>query len=103
MTIVSSSSRPGVRRCTCGSTNAGASTSPAPSITRWPLASTVPSCGDRAAVDAHVEHGVDTAGRVEHARAADDEVVAALLADEDRHHATSTAVSTATGPVVSRS
>ena len=26
--IVSSSSRPGVRRCTCGSTNAGASTSP---------------------------------------------------------------------------
>jgi hypothetical protein len=44
---------------------------------------------DRAAVDADVEHRVDALDRVEHARAADDEVVAAALADE--HHATSTA------------
>ncbi len=53
---------------------------------------------DRAAVDANVEHRVDAAGRVEDARAADDEVLVSLFADED--HATSTAVSTATGPVV---
>ena len=38
--IVSSSSRPGVRRCTCGSTKAGASTSPLPSTTRCALRST---------------------------------------------------------------
>ena len=38
--IVSSSSRPGVRRCTCGSTKAGASTRPCASTTRCPFAST---------------------------------------------------------------
>jgi len=40
LAIVSSSSRPGVRRWTCGSTNAGASTRPSASTTWWPFAST---------------------------------------------------------------
>ena len=65
---------------------------------------------DRAAVDPDVEHLVDALCRVEHARAAHHEVIAAAAADQDRGpasvepaHATPTAVSTATGPVVSRS
>ena len=53
-------------------------------------------------VDPHVEDRVDPLRRVEHARAADDEVVARPLL-HPQHHATSTAVSTSTGPVVSRS
>ena len=62
-----------------------------------------PEGRDRAAVDADVEDGVDAAGRVEHPHAAHDQVVASLLSHEQIHQATSTAVSTATGPVVSRS
>ena len=58
---------------------------------------------DRAPVDTDVEHGVDAAGGIEHPRAAHDEILTALLPDQDGHHATSMAVSTATGPVVSRS
>ena len=57
--------------------------------------------GDRAGVDPDVEDGVDALGRVEDARAADDQVVGAAPADEDRgsHHATpATGVSTITGP-----
>ena len=57
--------------------------------------------GDHAVVDAHVEHRVDPLDGIEHARAADHEVVRARAPGE--HHATPTAVSTATGPVVSRS
>ena len=57
--------------------------------------------GDDAVVDPHVEQGVDTLDRIEHARAANDEVLAPDRARE--HHATSTAVSTATGPEVRRS
>ena len=45
LAIVSSSSRPGVRRWTCGSTKAGARTSPAPSITRCPSLVGVGSVG----------------------------------------------------------
>ena len=40
---------------------------------------------DRATVDADVEHRVHALGGVDHARPADDEIVAALLAEE--HHA----------------
>ena len=68
---------PGVRRCTCGSTNAGASTRPSPSTTRCSFVSRfVPSCGDRAAVDAHVETASMPSAGSSDARAADDEVVA---------------------------
>ena len=58
---------------------------------------------DRAAVDADVDDLVDAFGRVEDAGAADDEVVGAATSYEDAAHAIPTAVSTATGPLVSRS
>ena len=61
---------------------------------------------DRSAVDSYVDDLVDAFGRIEDARAANDEVVGAG-ASYDRTaayvHATPTAVSTATGPLVSRS
>ena len=77
-------------------------------MTRWPFASTLVSdLRDRAAVDPDVEDLVDALARVEDARAADHEVVGALLAGElcaqVGHHATSTTVSTGTGPLTSRS
>ena len=56
---------------------------------------------DHTVVDAQVHHRVDALHRIEHARRAHDDVLGTGPADE--HHATSTAVSTATGPVVSRS
>ena len=56
---------------------------------------------DHSAVDPHVENRVDPLNRVEDASTTDDDVVGANGARQ--HHATSTAVSTATGPVVSRS
>ena len=56
---------------------------------------------DHAVVDADVERRVDSLRRIEDARAADHDVVCAGAADE--HHATPTAVSTATGPLVSKS
>ena len=56
---------------------------------------------DHAVIDANVEQGVDTLQRIEHARSANDEALPPDRACE--HHATSTAVSTATGPEVSRS
>ena len=60
--------------------------------------------GDRTAVHADVEHGVDALDRVEHAGAADDQVVLGP-ARGDQHHATSwiSATLTPTGPCVSRS
>ncbi len=60
-----------------------------------------PDRGDHSSVDADIEERVDPLGRVEDARAAYDEVVCPAPADED--HATPTTVSTATGPLVSRS
>ena len=56
---------------------------------------------DHAAIDAHVERRVDALDRIEDARPADDDVVDSGAPGE--HHATPTAVSTATGPVVRRS
>jgi hypothetical protein len=56
----------------------------------------VPELGDHTGVEAHVEHAVDALDGIDDPRAADDEARGA-------HHATSTVVSTATGPVVSRS
>ena len=61
---------------------------------------------DHAVVHADVEHGVHPAGRVDDARAADDEAVLRSGLDrEQRHDATSSSSSagTATGPCVSRS
>ena len=59
---------------------------------------------DRALVDADVEHRVHALGRVEHARAAHDQVVlAAVLAIEHQATSSGSAASTGTGPVVSRS
>ena len=57
---------------------------------------------DRAAVDPDVEHRIDALGGIEHTRSTDDDVVGAAAADQDRH-AIPTALSTATGHVVSRS
>ena len=57
--------------------------------------------GDHAVVDPHVEHRIDTLRWIEQSRAADDDVVGAAAAG--KHHATPTADSTTTGPVVSRS
>ena len=57
--------------------------------------------GDHTVVDPHVEDRVDSLDRIEDAGATDDDVVGAGPARQ--HHATSTAVSTATGPEVSRS
>ena len=60
---------------------------------------------DRAAVDADVENGIDPRGVVDHVRAADYEVIAALLAEQ--HHAApiscTAAAWTPAGPCVSRS
>ncbi len=56
---------------------------------------------DDAVVDAHVERRVDPLDGVEHARTAHHDVFGPRAPRE--HHATSTVVSTATGPVVSRS
>ena len=63
-----------------------------------------PELGDDAIVDANVEPAVDALDRIEHPRAADDEVVLAAIPSE-QHHATSsaTAAATGTGPCVSRS
>ena len=60
--------------------------------------------GDRARVDPHVEDRVDPSRRVDHARAADDEVLAGPVLDPE-HHATSAAASSRTpaGPPVSTS
>ncbi len=60
--------------------------------------------GDHAVVDLHVDLPVDALDRIEHPRAADDEVLLRALLDV-QHHATSTGTSavTAFGPVVSRS
>ena len=60
--------------------------------------------GDDAVVDAHVERRVDPLPRVEHARAAKDDVCAGTILDP-QHHATSAAASarTPTGPPVSTS
>jgi hypothetical protein len=64
-----------------------------------------PQLGDRAALDADVEHHVHARSRVEHVRTADDEIVAALLAEQ--HHAAPiscrAAAWTPAGPCVSRS
>ena len=60
-----------------------------------------PNLRHDAVVDPHVHHAVDPRHRIEDARAADDDVLRACLPDE--HQATSTAVSTETGPAVSRS
>ena len=59
--------------------------------------------GDHAPVHADVQQLVDSQRRVDHAGAADDEVVLAALAEQ--HHATSSATwaTTSTGPRVSRS
>ena len=57
--------------------------------------------GNHAVVDPHVEGCIDTLGRIEQSRAADHDVVCAAAAGE--HHATPTADSTTTGPVVSKS
>jgi len=56
---------------------------------------------NHAVVDAHVEDRVDPFDGIEHARAAHDDVLRSGASGE--HHATSTVVSTATGPVVRRS
>ena len=56
---------------------------------------------DHAVVDAHIDRRVDPFDRVEHTRATHDDVLCPGPSRE--HHATSTVVSTATGPVVSRS
>ena len=82
--IVSSSSRPGVRRWTCGSTKRRREHEPgavddAVAVGVEALADR----RDRAAVDADVEDRVDAFGRVEDAGAADDEVVGSAPADED--------------------
>ena len=82
--------------------NAGASTSPArfddPVAVRVEFGADL---RDHAVVDPDVERRVDPFAGIEDARAADDDVVCAGAPDE--HHATPTAVSTATGPLVSRS
>ena len=60
---------------------------------------------DHAAVDADVERGIDILGGIDHARAANDEIVAALLAEQ--HHAAPISCRapawTPVGPCVSRS
>ena len=58
---------------------------------------------DRSAVDPYVADRVEALDRVEDARAAHDQILAAVLAIQ--HHATSSgsAAATGTGPVVSRS
>ncbi len=60
--------------------------------------------GDHAVVDPHVEHCIDPFGRIEHSRAAKDDVRLLLFADPE-HHATSAAARarTPTGPPVSTS
>ena len=60
--------------------------------------------GDDPVVDADVERRVDAGGRIDHARAADDEVLGRVVVRE-QHHATSSAASVLTpiGPDVSRS
>ena len=57
--------------------------------------------GNHAVVDPHIERRIDTLGRIEQSRTADDDVLGAAAAGE--HHATPTADSTTTGPVVSKS
>jgi hypothetical protein len=59
---------------------------------------------DHAVVDPDVDLRVDALDRVEHARAADDQVFLRCVFDEE-HHATpiGTSASTGFGPVVSRS
>ena len=61
--------------------------------------------GDDTAVDPHVADRVDLLDRIEHARAADDEVVPAPPRLDVQHQATSSGSgdATGTGPVVSRS
>ena len=60
--------------------------------------------GDHALVDPDVEHRVHALDRVEHARAANDQVVLApVLAVEHQATSSGSAASTGTGPVVSRS
>src|SRR4029077_14710189 len=62
-----------------------------------------PDPGDHAPVHAHVQQLVDPERRVDHPRAADDQVISAL--PPEQHHATSSATwaTTSTGPRVSRS
>ena len=61
-------------------------------------------CGDDAVVDANVEHSIDCRARVEHARAAHDDVLAGSVLREQHHATPSTdSVLTSTGPLVSRS
>ena len=61
--------------------------------------------GDDTAVDPHVADRVDLLDRIEHARAANDEVVPAAPRLDVQHQATSSGSgdATGTGPVVSRS
>ena len=61
--------------------------------------------GHHSVVDAHVDERIDPLHRIEHARAAHDEIRPRLLLRVERHHATSAAASarTPTGPPVSTS
>ena len=95
---------PGVRRCTCGSTNAGASSLPAPPRSRGARSCRArsPICGDHPAVDPHVERSRRRL-RPDRARARRGSRCSSLPVRPREHHATPTADSTATGPVVSRS
>ena len=81
--IVSSSSRPGVRRCTCGSTNAGARTSPA-GARRDRL-----DRGHDPVLDRHARRHVEPLAGVDDPGADRQRVEAAVPARE--HHATSSA------------
>ena len=61
-------------------------------------------CSDHAVVDANIENRVDCRARVEHTRAAHDDVLARSVLAEQHHATPSTdSVLTSTGPLVSRS
>ena len=87
----------GVRRCTCGSTNAGTSVRPAPSTTRcsfvsrsWPIWAITPPSMRTSSVSSTPSTGSRTR--------APRTTTSSRPSGRDQHHATPTAVSTATGP-----
>ena len=79
---------PGTRRCTCGSTKPGNRCRPSPSSTSAPVgrleAAGRAELGDLAVAHEHVVRRVDPRARVEHVRAADQQVGGRLLAVHER-------------------
>ena len=80
-----------------GSENEARALDDAMAVGREPL----PDLRHQSAVDAYVDDCVEPPRRIDHAGTSDHQVLRPARPDED--HATSIAVSTRTGPVVSRS